>query len=57
MTNIRVQWRRERSCRIWLKTANINIDKDLECGVYNGISQYGKTTIMSDGSNMYNVYS
>jgi len=32
------------------KTANITIDKDLECGVYNGISQYGKTTIMSDGS-------
>ena len=33
------------------KTANITIDKKLDCGIYNGISQYGKTTIISDGSN------
>ena len=33
------------------KTANITIDKNLQCGIYNGVSQYGKTTIMSDGSN------
>lgn len=33
------------------KTANITIKENLDCGVYNGVSQYGKTTIMSDGSN------
>ena len=32
------------------KTANITIDQELQCGVYNGESQYGKTTIMSNGS-------
>ena len=32
------------------KTANITIDQELQCGVYNGVSQYGKTTIMSNGS-------
>tara|TARA_B100000925_G_C21946923_1_gene447202 strand:- start:28 stop:333 length:306 start_codon:yes stop_codon:yes gene_type:complete len=33
------------------KTANITIDNNLQCGIYNGISQYGKTTVISDGSN------
>jgi len=33
------------------KTANISIEEELDCGIYNGVSQYGKTTIMSDGSN------
>ena len=32
------------------KTANITIEKNLDCGIYNGVSQYGKTTIMSNGS-------
>ena len=30
-------------------TANMNIKKPLECGIFNGKSQYGKTTIISGG--------
>jgi len=32
-------------------TANIIIKKPMKCGVFNGMSQYGKTTILSNGTN------
>ena len=32
------------------RTANMKIKKPLECGVFNGMSQYGKTTILSNGT-------
>tara|TARA_B100000795_G_C22374903_1_gene277493 strand:+ start:155 stop:523 length:369 start_codon:yes stop_codon:yes gene_type:complete len=33
------------------RTANMKIKKPMECGVFNGTSQYGKTTILSNGTN------
>lgn len=30
-------------------TANILVEKNIKCGIYEGKSQYGKTIIMSDG--------
>tara|TARA_B100000424_G_C22940914_1_gene500679 strand:+ start:74 stop:481 length:408 start_codon:yes stop_codon:yes gene_type:complete len=31
------------------KTSNLKIKEELPCGAYNGKSQYGKTTIISNG--------
>ena len=31
------------------RTANMNIKEKLDCGIFNGDSKYGKTTIISNG--------
>lgn len=31
------------------RTANMNIKQKLDCGIFNGDSKYGKTTIISNG--------
>jgi FAD synthase len=33
------------------RTANMKLKKPMECGVFNGMSQHGKTTILSNGTN------
>ena len=37
------------SRKIDYPTANMNIETPMECGIFNGKSQYGKTTIISGG--------
>ena len=39
------------SRKIDYPTANMYIEKPLECGIFNGKSQYGKTTVISGGNN------
>ena len=43
--------REEESQNIMDIKLQTSLDKKLDCGIYNGVSQYGKITIMSDGSN------
>ena len=37
-------------------TANMNIKEDLPCGVFNGESQYGTTTVLSNGKNFVEAH-
>ncbi len=39
------------SRKIDYPTANMFIKHPMECGIFNGKSQYGKTTVFSDGGN------
>jgi FAD synthase len=39
------------SRKIDYPTANMNIETPMECGIFNGQSQYGKTTVISGGNN------
>jgi len=40
------------SRKIDYPTANMNIETPMECGIFNGKSQYGKTTIISGGGKL-----
>ena len=40
------------SRKIDYPTANMNIETPMECGIFNGKSQYGKTTVISNGGKL-----